>query len=129
MPFIDFISTQSNNFHKINLILGIEAARYIIIKEIEKTFLSNGIFTDIRHLILLADVITNQGELIGITRHGLPRMKSNTLALASFEKTVDNLFSAASISSRDLLTGTSENIILGKESPVGTGLVTLRNLI
>jgi len=76
----------------------------------------------------LADVITHQGELVGITRYGLPKMKSSTLALASFEKTVENLFSAASNSSRDGVIGVSENIILGKEPPIGTGLITLRNL-
>ena len=97
-------------------------------EKIEKTFSSNGIFTDLRHLTLLADMITHQGELMGITRHGLPKMKSNTLALASFEKTVENLFLAASNSCRDFIIGVSENIILGKEVPVGTGLVTLRNM-
>jgi DNA-directed RNA polymerase III subunit RPC1 len=128
LPFVDFPSIQCNHIHKINQILGIEATQNVIIREIEKTFSSNGIFTDLRHLTLLADVITHQGELMGITRHGLPKMKSNTLALASFEKTVENLFLAASNSCRDFIIGVSENIILGKEVPVGTGLVTLRNM-
>ena len=128
LSFIDFSSIQSNDINKIYQVLGIEAARNIIITEIEKTFASNSIFTDLRHLTLLADVITHQGELVGITRYGLPKMKSSTLALASFEKTVENLFSAASNSSRDGVIGVSENIILGKEPPIGTGLITLRNL-
>lgn len=128
LSFVDFSSVQCNHINKVNQILGIEATQNVIIKEIEKTFFSNGIFTDLRHLTLLADVITHQGELMGVTRHGLPKMKSNTLALASFEKTVENLFSSASNSSRDFLVGVSENVILGKEPPIGTGLVTLRNL-
>ena len=107
--------------------MGIEATRNIILTEIEKTFSSNGIFTDLRHLTLLADVITNQGELIGITRHGLPKMKSNALALASFEKTVENLFLASSKSTKDYLDGVSENIITGNKVPIGTGLITLTN--
>jgi len=129
MPFLDSGSIYCNHIHKINKVLGIEATRIVIIKEIEKTFYSNNIFTDLRHLTLLSDVITHQGELVGITRHGLPKIKSNTLALASFEKTVENLFLAASYYSRDLLLGVSENIILGKEAPIGTGMVTLRNFL
>jgi len=125
--FIDFSSLECNHIHKINQILGIEATRNIILTEIEKTFSSNGIFTDLRHLTLLADVITNQGELIGITRHGLPKMKSNALALASFEKTVENLFLASSKSTKDYLDGVSENIITGNKVPIGTGLITLTN--
>jgi len=128
LSYIDFSSILCNDINKIYQVLGIEATRNIIINEIEKTFASNTIFTDLRHLTLLADVITHQGELMGITRYGLPKMKSSTLALASFEKTVENLFTAASNSSRDVVMGVSENIILGKEPPVGTGLVTLRNL-
>jgi len=129
MPFLDSSTVYCNCIHKINQVLGIEATRVVIIKEIEKTFCSNNIFTDLRHLTILSDVITHQGELIGITRHGLPKIKSNTLALASFEKTVENLFLAASYYSRDLLLGVSENIILGKDSPVGTGIITLRNFL
>ena len=127
LHFIEFSSVYSNNIRIINQLLGIEAARTVIISEIEKTFSSNGIFTDLRHLTLLSDVITHQGELIGITRHGLPKTKSNTLALASFEKTIENLFLSATSSTRDLFAGISENLIVGKEPPVGTGLVTLLN--
>ena len=127
LHFIEFSSVYSNNIRIINQLLGIEAARTVIISEIEKTFSSNGIFIDLRHLTLLSDVITHQGELIGITRHGLPKTKSNTLALASFEKTIENLFLSATSSTRDLFAGISENLIVGKEPPVGTGLVTLLN--
>ena len=36
-----------------------------------------------------------QGEVLGITRFGIAKMKQSVLMLASFEKTVDYLFNAA----------------------------------
>ena len=48
-----------------------------------------------RHITLLADLMCCRGEVLGITRHGLARMKESVLMLASFEKTADHLFDAA----------------------------------
>ena len=128
-----FPSINSNNIycnHIITMldIFGIEAARNVIIIEIQATFESHGINIDLRHLTLLSDLMTFQGEILGITRHGLLKMKSNTLVLASFEKTIENLFFSAARRSRDDLLGVSESIILGRESPVGTGVVSLKNV-
>ena len=36
-----------------------------------------------------------QGEVLGITRFGIAKMKDSVLMLASFEKTTDHLFDAA----------------------------------
>jgi DNA-directed RNA polymerase III subunit RPC1 len=130
--FIVFPSINNKNIYCNHIItmfevFGIEAARNVIIIEIQATFESHGINIDIRHLALLSDLMTFQGEILGITRHGLLKMKSNTLVLASFEKTVENLFFSATRRSRDDVLGVSESIILGRESPVGTGLVSIKN--
>ena len=37
--------------------------------------------------MLLADVMTYKGEVLGITRFGMSKMKDSVLMLASFEKT------------------------------------------
>lgn len=47
---------------------------------------SYGIGIDPRHLQLLADTMTYRGEVLGITRFGIAKMKDSVLMLASFEK-------------------------------------------
>ena len=75
---------------------------------------SHGVTVDLRHIILLADLMTFKGQILGITRFGISKMKESTLMLASFEKTNDILFDAAISNTRDSLSGISENIIIVK---------------
>lgn len=65
------------------------------------------------------------GEVLGITRNGLVKMKESVLLLASFEKTTDHLFEAAFFSQEDKICGVSECIILGTPMTIGTGLFKL----
>ena len=67
-----------------------------------------------------------QGEVLGITRFGIAKMKNSVLMLASFEKTTDHLFDAALHGRVDEITGVSESIIMGMPMPTGTGLFQLR---
>ena len=46
-----------------------------------------------------------QGEVLGITRFGIAKMKDSVLMLASFEKTTDHLFDAALHGRVDEITG------------------------
>merc|ERR1712146_762390 len=77
------------------------------------------------HLLLLADLMTNTGEILGITRFGISKMKSSVLMLASFEKTTDHLFDAARKGQVDPVAGVSENIIMGSTMNAGTGMFQL----
>ena len=81
--------------------------------EIKYTMESHGMIIDKRHIMLLADLMTCRGEVLGITRHGLAKMKESVLMLASFEKTADHLFDAAYYGQRDAIKGVSECIIMG----------------
>lgn len=67
-----------------------------------------------------------QGLVLGITRFGLVDMKESILHSASFERTTDQLFDAASRGLHDHVTGVSESIILGLQMPIGTGLFDLK---
>ncbi|KAI2470908.1 beta and beta-prime subunits of DNA dependent RNA-polymerase [Annulohypoxylon bovei var. microspora] len=100
-------------------ILGIEAARTTIALEISAVMNDMGI--DPRHMELLADVMTYKGEVLGITRFGLSKMRDSVLQLASFEKTADHLFDAAAGMKADRIEGVSEKIIMGQTMSVGTG--------
>ena len=80
-------------------------ARATIMKEIDYTMSSHGMSIDKRHIMLLADLMTCRGEVLGITRHGLAKMKESVLMLASFEKTSDHLFDAAYHGQEDAING------------------------
>ena len=102
---IDGTNTTSNNTLEVFECLGIEAARSTIIKEIDYTMTSHGMSIDIRHVMLLADLMTYKGEVLGITRGGLAKMKESVLMLASFEKTTDHLFEASYYGQEDEIYG------------------------
>ena len=81
----------------------------------------HGMDIDPRHMQLLGDVMTYKGEVLGITRFGLAKMRDSVLQLASFEKTTDHLFDAAYHMKKDAVEGVSECIILGQSMRIGTG--------
>jgi len=118
-------STCSNHIIETEKVLGIEAARSTIMSEIQYTMGQHGMDIDTRHVMLLADVMTSRGEVLGITRFGIAKMKTSVLMLASFEKTTDHLFDAAAYARRDAIAGVSECIIMGIPIPLGTGLFKL----
>uniref|UniRef100_A0A8C2Q370 DNA-directed RNA polymerase n=1 Tax=Cyprinus carpio TaxID=7962 RepID=A0A8C2Q370_CYPCA len=111
--------------HVCSVTLGIEAARSTIINEIQYTMVNHGMSIDRRHVMLLADLMSYKGEILGITRFGLAKMKESVLMLASFEKTADHLFDAAYFGQKDSVCGVSECIIMGIPMNIGTGLFKL----
>lgn len=119
---VDGLKTTSNNTLEVFSCCGIEAARSTIINEINYTMSSHGMSIDVRHVMLLGDLMTFKGEVLGITRGGLAKMKESVLMLASFEKTTDHLFEAAFYGQQDEINGVSECIIMGKPMSLGTGL-------
>ena len=124
-PYINQLETLSNNIHEINDMLGIEAARNILFKEINEVFETAGSYINSRHIGLLVDVITNKGILMSIDRHGINKSDRGPLAKCSFEETPDILARAAIFSQVDNMTSVSSNIMLGQEVPVGTGCVDI----
>jgi len=63
-----------------------------------------------------------KGDVFGITRFGISKMRDSVLMLASFEKTTDHLFDASLYGKKDAIEGVSECIIMGAPMPIGTGL-------
>ena len=121
-PGIDYSHCTTNNINEIEKTLGIEAARNVIIYEINYTFMGYSIQVDKRHLGLIADLMTFKGAIHGFQRFGMANMKDSVLLHSSFERTKDNLFDAAYLGKIDKLNGVSESIILGKMIPTGTGI-------
>lgn len=113
VPGVNNIETTSNHIMEIEKTLGIEAARFCIMKEIQDTMKAHGMTIDVRHIMLLADVMTFKGEVLGITRFGMKKMKDSVLMLASFENTTDHLFDASFHGKIEQINGVSETIIMG----------------
>ena len=122
---VDPLSTTTNNIHEIAEIFGIEAARNALIKEAHAVLEEQGLDVDIRHVMLVADIMTKMGEVQQIGRHGISGEKSSVLARAAFELTIQHLVSAAIRGEIDPLKGVIENIIVGQSMPLGTGSVEL----
>lgn len=122
---VDGHKTISNNIIEVFHTLGIEAARQTIMYEIKMVMENHGMSVDYRHIMLLAAQMTHTGEVLGITRDGLAKMKQSVFNLASFEKTADHLFDAAYYGQTDKINGVSENIIMGMPAAIGTGIFKL----
>ena len=124
---VDASRTTCNNIHEIYRNLGVEAAREAIINETMDTLEEQGLDdVNVRHLMLVSDIMTNNGEIESIGRHGISGNKDSVLARAAFEVTVNHLLDAAIHGERDELDGVIENVIAGKPVSVGTGDVDLR---
>jgi len=122
---VDKTRTRTNCIHEIEQVLGIEAARRAIIDEIMKVLQEQGLDVDVRHVYLVADMMTHTGRVRQIGRHGISGEKESVLSRAAFEMTTKHLFDAATQGQVDKLRGVAENVIVGQIVPVGTGMVEL----
>ncbi len=112
----------SNDLYEVAEVFGIEAARQLIINEIQNVINTQGLDINIRHLKLVADAMTNTGEIKGVTRMGIIAQKSSILARATFEMPVRQFVNATIKGNKDKLSSVIENIILNQPVPIGTGL-------
>jgi DNA-directed RNA polymerase subunit A" len=122
---VDTSRTRTNNINEISQVLGIEAARNAIINEALATLSEQGIMVDVRHIMLVADMMCMEGEVKQIGRHGIAGEKESVLSRAAFEVTVNHLLDAAVAHEADILCGVTENVIVGQPIQLGTGDVKL----
>ncbi|WP_394340036.1 DNA-directed RNA polymerase subunit A'' [Methanoculleus sp. UBA300] len=122
---VDTSRTRSNNISEIADVLGIEAGRNMIIQEALSTLNEQGLGVDVRHIMLVADMMCMDGEVKQIGRHGIAGEKESVLSRAAFEVTVNHLLDAAIANEVDELNGVTENVIVGQPIQLGTGDVKL----
>ncbi|MCK4714288.1 MAG: DNA-directed RNA polymerase subunit A'', partial [Candidatus Aenigmarchaeota archaeon] len=76
-------------------------------------------------IMLVADTMTLDGGIRGITRYGISGDKASVLARASFEVPLKHLFNAAVHNEVDNLSSVIENVMINQPIPIGTGLLKL----
>ena len=122
---VDKNRSRTNNIAEISEVLGIEAGRNAIIDEALSTLREQGIDVDVRHIMLVSDMMCMEGEVKQIGRHGIAGEKESVLSRAAFEVTVNHLLDAAVANEMDILQGVTENVIVGQPIQLGTGDVKL----
>ncbi len=122
---VDATRTRTNNVNEIYEVMGIEAARAALIHEATETLKEQGLTVDVRHIMLVADIMTVDGEVKPIGRHGISGEKASVLARAAFEVTVSHLLDSGMSGDVDELRGVTENVIVGQPIRLGTGNVKL----
>ncbi|MHA2034841.1 MAG: DNA-directed RNA polymerase subunit A'' [Promethearchaeota archaeon] len=122
---VDDTRSVSNHIHEIEKLYGIEAARQTIILESQKVLEQQGLDVDLRHLLILSDLMCYSGSIQSIGRHGISGSKSSVFARAAFEVTVNQLLDAGLYGEEERLLGIPENVIVGQISPIGSGRVSV----
>ena len=117
-------TVTSNSFHDVADTLGIEAAKYTILNEINLTFNNvDGKHVSDRHILLLADFATASGAFTTFDRTGFAKSDlTGPLAKASFERSSTMLINSATFAEVDNLNGVSANLIFGQLGYGGTAI-------
>ena len=122
IKYVDFNRLVINDIYTAYLNFGIEAARNLIYIQTDKVYIGSSNNINDAHLLLLADIMTNNGNITSIDRHGINRLDTDPLSRASFEKTVEQLLMASAFNEIDYMKSVSSRIMAGRCIKGGTGL-------
>jgi DNA-directed RNA polymerase subunit A" len=122
---IDFMRSYTNNIQELMTVLGIEAARNALIKEIKNTMKQQGLDVDDRHIMLVADIMTFTGDVKPVGRYGVAGMKQSVLTRAGFEETIKHLVKASVRKEEDTFNAIFDNVMVNQVVPIGTGMFEL----
>ncbi len=125
-PDVDTRRTTSNNPHTILRLIGVEASRNLLISEFIYILETSGLELDPRHIILLADFMTNRGVLLPISFWGMVRSNPGPLTVGSFGKAVNVFRTAAAFGQTERVRTTASAMYLGQRGQFGSGYVDLR---
>ncbi|KAK5114475.1 hypothetical protein LTR62_002410 [Meristemomyces frigidus] len=110
----------TNSVNDIRLHYGVEAARNAIVIELQSIFGGHGISVDPRHLTLIADYMTRDGQYPAFSRMGY-RGNASPFMKMSFETTLGFLRDAVLEGDWDDLRNPSARIVTGRLGKMGTG--------
>ena len=119
----DILHIDSNDPIDVLKSYGIEAARTVLLRELEAVMSFGGSYVNPRHLKLLVDWMTFDGQLTSANRHGARRRGGDLpIARATFEQPVEVFLDAALHNKTDILSGISEQLMFGCVPTCGTTL-------
>lgn len=122
---IDINRTVCNDVMQVYEVFGVEAARHVLACEIASAVNGSSGTLNYHHLSVLVDLMSRDGFLISIDRHGIGRIESSALGKVSFEKPVEQLLTAALFNEVDNVSGVSARIMTGNVVRGGTGMCEL----
>ena len=125
-PDVDTRRTTSNNPHTILRLIGVEAARNLLISEFIYILETSGLELDPRHIILLTDFMTNRGVLLPISFWGMVRSNPGPLTVASMGKAVNIFRTGAAFGQTERIRTTASAMYVGQRGQFGSGYVDLR---
>jgi DNA-directed RNA polymerase I subunit RPA1 len=117
---VDHNQLNSNDIWAIRCAYGVEAARLSIVNQIRGVFAVYGISIDNRHLSLIADYMTFDGNFKPMNRIGMSDASSAFLQM-SFETTANFMVEAALTERTESMMSPSANIVMGRPIKHGTG--------
>jgi DNA-directed RNA polymerase beta' subunit len=125
-PHVDFTRTTCDDMHSILSVLGIAATRNFLFSDITRVISFDGTYVDPRHIAVLVDSMTVNGNLDAASRDGIQRDVGPN-AKIMFEKNIDNAATACAFTEKDKMVSMASAVMYGKLAKVGSGAVTIRD--
>ncbi len=123
---VDTKTTTTTDIMAVKNLLGVEAARNALIREINRTLEEQGVGVDNRYIGMVGDVMSVNGNLEPMSRYGLMKTKQSVLARLNFEETIKVLFDSAVNNDKDELNTLISSLVINQVCQVGTGTVKLK---
>lgn len=118
---LDLNRLETNHSYALRAKYGVEAMRANIVKEVQMVFGVYGIAVDKRHLSLIGDFMTFNGDYRAFNRIGMEESSSPFLKM-SYETTMKYLVSASQANEKDDMSAPSSAVVMGQIPHVGTGM-------
>ena len=122
LAYIDYKRTYSNDIYEVFDVLGIEAARNVILNELTEVMEFAGVYIGYAHLSVLADRMTYTQNMCAVYRSGILNDDIGVIAKASYEVHTEMLLNGAKHGLLDCMTGVSSNVMTGQPFLGGTNL-------
>lgn len=121
LDVLDINRIKTNDIYKMMKQYGVEAGRANLVDEVRSIFKMYGIEVNYRHLSLIGDFMTFNGDYRAFNRIGMEESSSPFLKM-SFETTMKYLVASCIGKETDDMTTPSSALVLGQVPRVGTGV-------
>ena len=115
---VDHSLTECSHVQTVYRVLGIQAARAAIVKELRETI---GDAVSSLHIGLLADVLTREGNPRSIKSSGASAVKTAVAARAAYDQEFKRIVEGSLKAQRDSVLDVASSEIVGATVPLGTG--------